>query len=303
MTDGKLTTEQVYSGQSQKWRYHHKGAWTLVRQYRDKIPWNTTELASVSLQCLNIIKIIGETATGIFNDVDSREESFDDPFQDSDTSLSSLISATPAFGFTLGASKPILDCISKINKLQQNASQWNNETFPQRDDILEDILTQLNSCRRKTLHSLHVEGSSPPQGPTEETPEVLHQVKAFLFATYIYLYRTIFDSPPANVRHYVSETLHHVDAYYSKSSGNFSIWPAFIAAVEAYTPEDLEAAQRWLHRSTCYGMGNRQALRQVVEEVWRRRAEMSGLVGVERGVIAVDWRKVMKDMNLDVLIV
>ncbi|KAJ9645656.1 hypothetical protein H2204_001237 [Knufia peltigerae] len=289
-----LMFAEVYSGQSSKWRYHHKGAWTLVRQYRDKIPWNTTELATVSLQCLNIIKIIGETATGIFNDVDS-EGSADDPSQDSDTSLSSLISATPAFGFTLGAGKPILDCISKINKLQQrNAGRGSNETsFSQRDDVLEDVLTQLNSCRRKILHS----------SQAEESSEVSHQSKAFLFATYVYLYRTIFDSPPANVRRYVSETLHHVDAFYSKSNGNFSIWPAFIAAVEAYTPEDLEAAQRWLHRSTCYGMGNRQALRAVVEEVWRRRAGMADLVGVERGVIAVDWRKVMKDMNYDVLIV
>ncbi|KIW19209.1 hypothetical protein PV08_03503 [Exophiala spinifera] len=297
-----VTREQVYSGRSRKWRYHHKGAWTLVQQHRDKILWDTTELASVSLQCLNIIKIIGETATGVISDLDS-EESLDSPLQDSDTSLASLIAATPAFGFTLGASKPILDCISKINRLQQNANQWNNESFSQRDDMLEDILTQLNSCRRKTLHSLQAEETNSPLDPTEDTPEVLHQVKAFLYATYVYLYRTIFDSPPANVRNYVSETLHNVDAFYAKSSGNFSIWPAFIAAVEAYTPEDVEAAQRWLLRSTCYGMGNRQALRAVVEEVWRRRAQISELVGVERGVIAVDWRKVMKDMNYDVLIV
>lgn len=105
------------------------------------------------------------------------------------------------------------------------------------------------------------------------------------------------------MRAYVSETLHHVDAFFSESNGNFSIWPAFIAAVEAYTAEDLEAAQRWLQRSTTYGMGNRQAIRAVVEEVWRRRAEASALLGVDPCAIAVDWRKVMKDMDCDVLLV
>ena len=273
-----------------------------MQKYRNKIPWDKTDFTSVSLQCLNIIKIIGETATGISTEVD--DESFVDESCDvSDTSLSSLISATPAFGFTIGADKSILDCISQINQLQKNIARWHDDMLYQKDDFLERILSQLNSCRRRVSLPMIVEDATMPDEATENALEVLNQAKAFIHATYIYLYRTIFDSPPQNVRPYVSETLRHVDAFFETSNGNFSIWPAFIAAVEAYTNDDLAAAKRWLERSTSYGMGNRQAVRKVVEEVWQRREDMSEVAGVDRGIVIVDWRIVMKEMDYDVLLV
>jgi hypothetical protein len=97
--------------------------------------------------------------------------------------------------------------------------------------------------------------------------------------------------------------LTNVLAFYTQDQGNFSLWPAFIAAVEAYADEDLIAAKTWLERATQFGLGNRLYVKRVVEEVWHRRKMLSRESGIEPGLIIVDWRQVMVEFSIDILLV
>lgn len=130
-----------------------------------------------------------------------------------------------------------------------------------------------------------------------------HQLQAFVFATYIYLYRVIFDLPPQNLTTYVTKTFEHISAFSEENSGNLSLWPAFIAAVEAYTERDMNLAKDWLKHAVSFGLGNRILIENVIEEVWRRRKLLSEECEIDQSLVNVDWRDVMLDLNVDVLLV
>ena len=50
-------------------------------------------------------------------------------------------------------------------------------------------------------------------------------------------------------------------------------------------------------------MGNRDHLSEVLEEIWRRRTVESMFCGLELGLITIDWREVMSDLQIDVLLI
>jgi hypothetical protein len=135
--------------------------------------------------------------------------------------------------------------------------------------------------------------------------EARFQRIAFVHATYVYMYRTLLNVPPHAVQSYVAKTFENVSRFYETGGGtrNFSIWPAFIAAVEAYTEEDLSKARQWLDWATCFGLGSRSLARKVVEEVWTRRAALAQFHGVSPGEIIVDWRETMHELDCDILLV
>lgn len=201
--------------------------------------------------------------------------------------MSSIVS-TSEFGFTIGAPKPILDCIARITDYHRHSDDENrgHET----DEFLASQLTILNQVR----HAYSQKGGNLA---------MTSQSNAFIQATYVYLYRTLLDVPPAAVQSHVSRTFSHVSAFFSSSDGNFSIWPAFIAAVEAVTEENLARAKEWLDSSTSFGIGSRESIRLVVEEVWRRREDIACVSGLELGQIAVSWRDVMQELDCDILLV
>ena len=102
---------------------------------------------------------------------------------------------------------------------------------------------------------------------------------------------------------YVSLAFQNISAFCAESSGNFSLWPAFIAAVEAYTPEDIQSARQWLEQSINFGLGNRLPVKRIIEEVWRRRDDAHFERAMDKGLVAVDWRDVVRDLGIDILLV
>jgi len=49
-------------------------------------------------------------------------------------------------------------------------------------------------------------------------------------------------------------------------------------------------------------MGSREQVKAVVEEVWRRRAAEAEEMGVELGEVRIDWREVVANMGIDLLL-
>jgi hypothetical protein len=134
-------------------------------------------------------------------------------------------------------------------------------------------------------------------------PAAHYQLGAFVNASFIYFYRTVFDLPPGKLEDYAVETFENVDLFMSGGYGNMSLWPAFIAAVEACSDEVLTMARRWLDTAVTVGMGSRFTVQKVVEEVWRRRESASCELGLDRQLIAVDWRQVMEELDVDILLI
>jgi hypothetical protein len=249
------------------------------------------------VQSLYIIKIIGDTTWIPEDEGQSRE--YDVALS---TSLPS-ISSTANFGFTIGASRPVLECIHRITKFSKDRQYENTDENV--NSVLQESLQCLNTSlgeETKLLETLmEFQGTSVCSDLV--APEQPFQRTAFIYATYIYLYRTLLDVPPHVVREYVSKTFENVLQYFEKGGANFSIWPAFVAAVEAYEDEDKAQAGLWLDWATSFGLGSRLLVRKVVEEVWRRREEISRDLGVSPGAVIVDWKKVMYELGCDVLLV
>lgn len=81
-----------------------------------------------------------------------------------------------------------------------------------------------------------------------------------------------------------------------------STWPVFVAAAEAYTPEAQALANRFHKFSDTLGVSNRTDMKRVVDQVW---AEREGLAAAQRcspGEVIVDWRDVMENLELDILL-
>jgi hypothetical protein len=234
---------------------------------------------------LNIIKIIGETSTTGIAARGARHRLLRVPGA---AAAELSIPTSPEFGFTIGANSAVLSCIADINSLR-GTSKLDLEF----NEKLQSILSRLNTCRRalKNVNNTVI-------------PDDTHsQAMAFVLATYIYLYRAVFNLSPARLKHYVSGVFEQVTLFFANSNGNFSIWPAFVAAVEAYTVADMDVARAWLQRSTAFGMGNRYAMRKVVEAVWHRRSREAFIRGFDPGDVVVDWVTVMQELDIDILLV
>lgn len=226
-----------------------------------------------------------------------------------DLSFSASISSTPQFGFTIGAQRSLLECISSIATVsQQLRSDPPASTQFDADRVTSQVLACLGLLQEQTNDSrtsgIGLAFSTEDNQPSPEVHDLArYQLNAFIYATYIYLYRSLAEAPPKRVAAYVSMTFREISAFYAQSSGNFSLWPAFIAAVEAYTEEDMASAREWLERSVHFGLGNRLPVKRIIEEVWQRREDLHLENTIEKGLIIVDWRDVVRDLDVDILLV
>ncbi|KAF7545213.1 hypothetical protein G7Z17_g9356 [Cylindrodendrum hubeiense] len=301
-----LMFAELYSGPSGSWRHHFEGAWAWLKKHYNSEPWKSPDLIYISLQSLNIIKIIGDTSKG--DQVPPQAGSHDEP-KVTDSIAVAPIPSTSDFGFTIGAPQNILHCIARITEFRNKPQSEYSEG--EVDELLQELLSRLEIHRRQDDSHRIVDVESDknnilvevPSGEEQPPPEALDQNNAFVNATYIYMYRSLLNVPPKTVKAYVQKTFSHVSSYFAISSGNFSIWPAFIAAVEACSEEDLIAAREWLSSATSFGIGSRSSIRLVVEEVWRRREAICTACGMELGLIVIDWRTVMQELGCDLLLV
>jgi hypothetical protein len=81
-----------------------------------------------------------------------------------------------------------------------------------------------------------------------------------------------------------------------------SVWPVFIAAAEAYTPQSQALVERFFTFSDKLGAQNRTDIQRVIRQVWKDRQDLAALHDRDPGDISIDWRDVMARLDLDVLL-
>ncbi|CAI7651622.1 unnamed protein product [Penicillium manginii] len=306
-----LMMAEVYSGQSKKWKHHLQGAWALLLDPHSFDSWDESPFTRFSIQSLLIVRIISGTALGggesHSHDLSLQHTSSEPNFDSShgrnsrDLSLISSILSTSEFGFTIGAHKSLLECISSITE----ASHKMQLGITSEDSFKVDItIARVLSCLEDIRTQLEGNNLAGTEGQNSESLArnlARYQLSAFLYATYIYLYRSLLHVPPRRVAKYVELVFSNTQAFYSEDRGNFSLWPAFIAAVEAYTESDIGSAKEWLEQSSHFGLGNRRKIKHIVEYVWRKRDRMHLERNMDKGLVAIDWREI--GLDTDILLV
>ena len=88
-----------------------------------------------------------------------------------------------------------------------------------------------------------------------------------------------------------------------------TLWPGFIAATEAIDTSLRHRALAWFIRAKRHGIGNIDEAKKLVMEVWRRQDRERYVVGEREGVQGlrgelgdVDWRRVMREMGVWVML-
>lgn len=83
--------------------------------------------------------------------------------------------------------------------------------------------------------------------------------------------------------------------YQSLGGTHITLWPMFIAAVEAYEPAHLVILRAWLGAEDQIGVANRRDFRIFMERVWSLREETAETLGVDKAAVCIDWVAMMQE--------
>ncbi|RFU32814.1 hypothetical protein B7463_g3490, partial [Scytalidium lignicola] len=284
LQEGQKDFSLIYNGKFKAWKLHFNGGWDFINSYLNQTPWHSSEAAWLTSQSLCLLKIRFDTMQQrAYKTADSKIPDFN-----LERSLISSVASRTDFGFTTGASSGLLNCIMEITRLASDCSQMSSEDHR---GAINQLYQRVKEC-------------SHPQEYSDKHIVKLHH-RIFQLGAIIYFHRAIFNSPPRTIVPYIDELLRKVKDYQQLGVGYVTLWPVFVAAVEVYKQEHKVLVREWLHECDKMGAASRKDIRELIEAVWERRASIYERVSVEeeQGEIVLDWREVMKERQLDILLV
>ncbi|EPE25363.1 Zn2/Cys6 DNA-binding protein [Glarea lozoyensis ATCC 20868] len=290
-----MLAEHVFNHNSHGWRRHIRGAVGFVSQYVTQKPWMLSHDAWIITQNFVLAIVLSQTVcSGTINSPDY--------IKDIDGMVDDVISQ-PSFGYTMGGNTRLLGMIYQARQIDVQLANMGYK--PGIQGMKEDILVQVEemfSQLEKPLDDdveLYMEQQASNSARTRQLVEV--HLNLFHGGVMIYFLCTVLQNPPSTVARQVSEVLNNTMTFVDTHSKYVSVWPVFMAMVEAYTLESLELANRYLASSNEVS-GNRKDIDRVVRQVWADREELASARQCNLGEIFVDWRDVMKKLNLDILL-
>lgn len=283
------------------WRTHLIGALQLVMHDVVQKSWFQGHDAWVMTQTLAMFAIIAETTNA-----------------HSRTSAGFLaelglvlrdVMGHPRFGYTVGGNARLLNAIYQVRQLEEQLAVANavNDVWAQvaMRQQAEDIMQELQIDASDHDVDTYLSGNSA-LSDADKSPQKRSQVKMhldlFAASIMIYCHRNVLHSQPCAVAGYVHKVLSCAHSLMEADCGAAFIWPVFVAAVEAYTPEMQDLASRFLMELEKRGGTSRKAMQQVIRQVWMDRQDLTSHLGCEPGEVAIDWRKVMGNLEVDILL-
>ncbi|RDL36876.1 Zn2 DNA-binding protein [Venustampulla echinocandica] len=294
-----MLAEHVFHRNSQGWQNHIRGAIGFVSQYLTQQPWMLSHDAWIITQNFVLSTVISQTAcsctTSSLDHIDEMYGMLDD------------VIARPSFGYTIGGTTRLIRMIYQTRRIevQLAITGYKRGIQEMNEDVLvqvEDIIRQLETPFDDEVE-MYMEQHEPNDLKVLPRTRQLVKLHLHLFngAAMIYLLCMVLQYPPSTVASYVSEVLINTMAFVDMDSNNVSVWPVFIAMVEAYTSESLELSNRYLASSDVVA-GNRKDIGRVVRQVWADREELATRRQCDLGEVSVNWRDVMKRLDLDILL-
>ncbi|KAF3076667.1 hypothetical protein CFAM422_001845 [Trichoderma lentiforme] len=284
-----LVITGAYARQKLPWRDHFGGAGGMVTKFLGQQPWAQSSRSWVISQSLALSFEIAQTSN-----THRRERS-----SLTDTLLGD-VSLKCEFGFTIGSSGQVLQVISNIRLLAERMATGDIPENP--GELIQNYIAELTSPPEST-EDFDIEEiwESTSKKDRAEYLQRLH-LRLFRNAAIIYLFRTVLNVPPQGVVKYVSTVLQDTLSFIQLHGGAVSMWPVFIAAVEAYEVKDQQIVEQWFDISGQLGIQNRRTAREVIRAVWEKRSQEAKNRGLQQSQIAIDWREVQQFLGLDLLL-
>jgi len=294
-----MLAEHAFQSNSRGWRNHIRGAIGFVSQYLTQQPWMQSHDAWILTQNFALSTVISET---VCSSNPSPSNYIGEIY-----GMLDGVTARPSFGYTIGATSRLIRLIYQTRQIEiQLATAGYKRGIQEMDkDVLvqvEDIIRQVQTPLKDEVE-VYIEQQDPNDLMVVHQTRQLVDLHLHIFngAVMIYLLCMVLQYPPSAVASHVSEVLIDTMAFIDMHGNNVSIWPVFIAMVEAYTSESLELANRYLIYCDVFG-GNRKDMARVVRQVWADREESATIRQCDLGDVCVNWRDVMRRLDLDILL-
>jgi hypothetical protein len=297
-----ILAEHVYQGTSSGWQGHIRGARGFVSQYLGEQPWKQSREAYVITQNFGLAVVISNTS-----DISFLSKATNDGISEVDDLLDDLMT-TPIFGFTLGGTSHMLRAIYQTRLLEariharrstEGLPELDEDMFSQVGQILQLLYIPLDD--KLETYVTHRELSGIGVLPQLRTLARIH-LRLFNTAVMIYLFCPVLRCQPSTVEKDVRQVLTDAVSFIDLHDGTISIWPVFVAAAEAYTPESQALANYCLDVCKNGGAGNRRDIRRVVHQLWSDRERLASERQCDPGEVPLDWRDMMKSLNVDILL-
>ncbi|KAI0025305.1 hypothetical protein F4780DRAFT_768504 [Xylariomycetidae sp. FL0641] len=178
--------------------------------------------------------------------------------------------------------------------------------FEATSQAIEAALTQWQPCLPANIIMQDgilesVGGVEMPEKPKLQS--ILHNALAYRHSAFVYLYRTIYGYPPRHElvqKHAHSALFHCVETTTHKGPMGALLWPLFVAACEAMSPEDRALAQRaFVEIEIRQGMTNIEQAWRIIREVWKRLDQ--GDDSLVSGKNVDLWRRVSAEMGVNIV--
>lgn len=215
--------------------------------------------------------------------------------------LLDALSTRSDFGYTIVSPRAALKALSSLQRVDRVKDGHELELNNLEVEI-SDALRILNLMQGEDI-------GHPPRLPKErsQTNERLDYLahlhsRMFLNAVIIYLKRLRPGVTPSQVSTYTSSVLRDMSTFLDLDGGSISLWPVFVAAVEACAPSERDMVRRWFEFSSRLGIENRAQACQIIEMVWHTRDSVADETACPVAETIVDWTTVQQALGIDILL-
>lgn len=312
-----MSTEHIFRSSSQGWREHFRAATRFVMRHLARRPWKLTHEALAVTQSFVLSHVIAHTAHKPYTLALSHSHDEDDSSENVYDVLCDT-AANSSFGYTIGSTGRLIKALYHIRRLEaQMAVEAANSTTGATNansrnlSLLEEVIAILNDLQKLPDDGLdaYLDSAGSIRMPLARARTLVSlHVNLFRNAVGIYLLSTVLRFPPSTVAGYVMDVL--TDAWlfvdmspHGTAYCSLSLWPLFVAAVDAYLPEAQEIAERILDLfAKTSGVKNRDDVKRLVHKVWDMRIDLAQESNCGPGDVWIDWREVMSQMDMDILL-
>jgi hypothetical protein len=225
-------------------------------------------------------------------------------------SIMEYLMHNPEYGRTAGTSPCVMKTIAGIRALAAKLESHCGSRSIHVTQAPPDVTRSLLEYQRKSLEVFNHEkymnsmaASVDSDAYLQPLPADLH-LQAFQAGVVIYYYQTCDRVSPRTLSSYVTVVLRSLWRFYDLTGGGcFTLWPLIIAAMEAVDTQQQMEVMTLLDMAATAGMRNLGNHRQFITRVWRARQCACVAEGLESlHETRVDWRKIMREAGMDLLV-
>ncbi|KIW85929.1 hypothetical protein Z517_01322 [Fonsecaea pedrosoi CBS 271.37] len=263
------------------------------RSFLRQKPWVTSDEAWVITQSFVLHTLMSQIVGG---DTPSTDRTLHEVLED--------VTADPRFAYTLGSTPRLMNALYEARLLEGQLAVRGASRSGRQPDLSEDELAQASSIlvALDAEVELYMSRQRAVQDRAEQRKFIVSNLYLFNSAVTIYLLCVVLHHPPSAVTDQVSQTLSAAASLLEMNRAAVSIWSIFVAAAEAYTTEAQTLADGVLSLSTGFGVANRALIHQVVKRIWSEREEVAARRGCDAGIVFVNWREVLRNLDVEILL-